>query len=189
MRVDSNILSVYNQSVTDFIGFLRANHIRAVASTTVKDEAVKQLSYAINRLVDLAHPKRLSQIRALALRKCTARLQELWSYIDVLTLHGNPMTVKKFYQKLSDDPLTRRRLEKIREFKKSRSLMPEDSDLKIISEAISLKRGDNEVYFITKDEHFCEFSKEIHEEFGIIVLPMRDLIQFKIRLEESMRSR
>ncbi|MEM2107612.1 MAG: hypothetical protein QXV46_07375 [Candidatus Bathyarchaeia archaeon] len=78
MRVDANILSVYNQSVTDFIGFLRANRIKAVTSTTVKTEAEKQIPSAVNRLIDLAHPRRLRQVRAVALTKCTARLRELW---------------------------------------------------------------------------------------------------------------
>jgi len=167
---------------------LRANGIRVVTSTTIKDEATKQFPSASNRLVDMARPQRLRQVRAVALTKCTTRLRELWSRVDVLTLHGNLTLVKRFYQKLSDDPLTKSRLEKVRKFKKSRSLMPEDSDLEIMSEAANLKRSDNEVYFVTKDEHFCEFPKEIHEEFGLRVLPVQDLIQFKSQLEAVRRS-
>ncbi|MEM3527887.1 MAG: hypothetical protein QXI59_06145 [Candidatus Bathyarchaeia archaeon] len=163
---------------------MRANRIKAVTSTTVKTEAEKQIPSAVNRLIDLAHPRRLRQVRAVALTKCTARLRELWSHLDVSTLPSNITPVKEFYQRLSDDPHTRTRLEKIRNFKKSRSLMPEDSDLKIISEAVSLKTGDNEVYFVTKDEHFCEFSREIYEEFKLNIRPIQSLIQFKRRLEE-----
>ncbi|MBS7627035.1 hypothetical protein KEJ51_08415 [Candidatus Bathyarchaeota archaeon] len=163
---------------------MRANRIKVVTSTAVKNEAEKQITSAVNRLVDSAHPRRLRQVRALALAKCATRLRELWSHVDILTLHGNITHVKGFYQKLSENPHTRTRLEKIRNFKGSRSLMPEDSDLKIISEAISLKAGDNEVYFVTKDEHFCEFSREIYEEFKLRVRPVQSLIQFKRQLEE-----
>ncbi len=159
-----------------------------VTSTTVKDEATRQFPSASNRLVDMAHPQRLKQVRAVALTKCTNRLRELWSRVDVLTLHGNLSLAKKFYQKLSDDPLTRTRLEKVRKFKKRSSFAPEESDLEIMSEAISLKRSDNEVYFVTKDEHFCEFPEEIHEEFGLRVLPVQELIKFKEQLEELRKS-
>jgi len=182
LRADENVCSIYNAMVTDFIGFLRNKKIRIVTSETTKKETEGQLINAVNRMLDKINVRRKWQVRGMLLAKFGKRCQQPWSRVEVLSLHGKLEDVKKFYEELLKDLATKTRLKKISKFKHRKWPIPEDSDLKILSEAISLKTAENELFFVTKDEDFCEFSKEIENKFDIVILPVQDLFRFKNKI-------
>jgi hypothetical protein len=59
--------------------------------------------------------------------------------------------------------------------------------MKILSEAFSLKSNKIILFFITKDEDFCEFSEEIKNEFGINVVPVQEPASYRRELEKRSR--
>lgn len=183
LRADSNIRSLWNQVVTEFIGYLKHNNIKVVTSTTVKKEIRWEIINAVNRLIDQVFHRKKWQVRGIVLRKCLKRLDDLWTRVEVLNLKGNEKRIENFYKRMLKNPETRSKLEKIKKMKKRKRIMPETSDMKILSEAITLKKMKNVLIFVTKDEDFCEFSEEIKNEFGIKVLPVQDLLSFKKELD------
>jgi hypothetical protein len=147
-------------------------------SKTVEEESYSQLTEAINRIVDIVNPSRKWQVKAVALDKCSKRLQELFSFTKLLSLKVDESPVRIFYNNLLNDPTTKQKLMELRKKKNESRLLPEDSDLRILQEAISLKKEGNSVCFVSKDGHFCEFKTEIENSFSIKVLPVVEIQAF-----------
>lgn len=179
LRADANVCSLYNVMITDFIGFLSSKKIKTVTSETAKKETEGQIIGAVNRMLDEINIRQKWQIRENLLAKAYKRYRQPWSRVEVLPLHGKTEDVKIFYQELLKDLVTRAKLRMISKFKHRKRPIPEDSDFKILSEAISLKTAENDLFFVTKDQDFCEFSKEIKNKFDIVILPVQDLFRFK----------
>lgn len=150
----------------------------------MKGETIRETPKAVERMIEKTHPQRKYQVRAYVLKKCVRRLNDLWGKATPLALQGNEKPVRAFYLRMLENPDTKARFEKLRILKQRKRLLPEDSDIKILSEAISLKKSSNSLFFVSLDEDFCEFSKEIKEEFGLKVLRVQDLLSFKNELEK-----
>lgn len=170
----------------DFIGFLLQHDLPRLTSSTVKEEAERRLVPAVNEWVDSVIPRKLWQFRRNMIEKCKGRLHQLWNRLCVRSLQKDPNRVKKFYQRLLSDPLTKARLERLRNRRKRKSLLPGDPDMDILSEAATLAKRGASTHFVSKDGHFTEFPDEIEQEFGLKVLSVQGLIQFKIELENSL---
>jgi hypothetical protein len=189
LRLDSDIHALYNENVSQFIGFVRSKGAKIVICKTVETEAREQLTGAINRMVDQAAPRRARQIRGIAQKKCWGRLADLLTNATVLLLNNNVQPVKRFYESLLQDEGTRSRLEALRDRRRSRGnkrtgLMPEESDMKILSETPAVPRDGNILFLVSNDGHFCEFGQEIERAFGVKLLPVHDLSQFMIKHEQ-----
>jgi len=85
--------------------------------------------------------------------------------------------VKEFYRRytLALETITLEKLNKKSISKKLRKLsqrecfLPEEGDMKLLAEAISLQKTGQKVGIITKDKDFVEFAKPLFEEFGVKV--------------------
>lgn len=86
--------------------------------------------------------------------------------------------VKEFYRKytLALETITLEKLEKKSISKKLRKLsqrecfLPEEGDMKLLTEAITLQKSGQKVGIITKDKDFTEFGKAINEKFEIKII-------------------
>jgi len=180
--------SPYCEVVTAFIDFLQTNGIRMATSTTVSEEAERKLFSAVRDVVNEVLGRRGKQVIVMMFVKCRSRLRRLWKRVAVLSLRGNIGLVENFYRSMLNNPLTKAKLEKLREVKKTRTgLMPEKSDMQILSEAIALKERSEIVYFVSKDGDFCEFPEEIYNSFGLKVVHVPDLSQVKRQLQTQIR--
>ena len=190
MRLDSDIHALYNENVSQFIGFATSRGAKLVSSGTVKNETEGQLTGAINRMVDSASLRRAWQVKGIAQKKCWGRLADLLKRITVLPLESNAESVKSFYDGLLGNEATRPKLEALRNWRRNRGdkragLMPEESDMKILSEAIAVKRDGDTLFLVSNDSHFCEFGQEIERAFGVRLLPVQNLNQFMIEHERG----
>ena len=181
------ITSIYNEAVTDFVGFLKSNKIDRVTSETVQNEIGLTLTDAVNRLVDRAAIRKAGQVRILVRTKCRERLPGLRSRIEVRRITGNEESVRKFYQSLQQNPVTRAKMQNVQKYKQKRGLMPEDSDMQILSDAIAIKQKNELMYFVSHDGHFTEFQQEIERIFPLKVLPVIGLLQFKTKLQKNIQ--
>ena len=188
LRFDSNIHALWNETIAVFLGYLKSNNFPIVTSETVKDETNGEITVAVNRVVDRAHIQRSGQVRGLMLLKSKNRFRQFCSFADVKPLKGDKRSIENFYNNLLAKKETRTKLEKVRQLKGRQRLLPEDSDMTILSEAISLKNKDTLVVFISKDEDFCQFSQEIQNQFGIIILQVQNLLSFKDELEKKKKA-
>jgi len=155
-------------------------------SNTVRREAQQELTHTINEWVDSSLSRRVWQFRAQIIYRCQDRLSRLWRRVGVLSLQGNAKEVRQFYRAMLKDPTTKGKLDRLRQRKKRKGLMPEDSDMVILSEAVALGRIDENLHFISKDGDFCEFVEEVAKKFPVRVLPVQELGQFRIRLERQL---
>lgn len=171
--------------MANFVGLLLQRGTRGVTSSTVKEEADRQLVSTVNNLVDRAISRRRYQFRRAIMAKCRGRLKDLWDRLDIRTLKCDATAVKMFYQALLKDPPSKAKLEKLKKNKGRKGLMPEDSDMSILSEAMTLKSNNADLHFISKDGDFTCFANEIENRFGVKILAVQDLIQFTIKLESS----
>ena len=157
-----------------------------MASSTVREEADRQLISTVNNLVDRAISRRRYQFRIAIIAKCRGRLNDLWGrLLDVRTLECDATVVRMFYQALLKDSPSRAKLEKLKKNKGRKELMPEDSDMNILSEAMTLRSSNADLHFISKDGDFTCFANEIENRLGVKTLAVQDLIQFTIKLESA----
>jgi hypothetical protein len=185
LRFDSNIRALWNETVTAFLGYLKSKSYRLVTSETVRKEINGQIPFAVNRVVDKVRPRRSGQIRGMMLTKNKVRFQKFLSHVDVKSIPVDTHPVARFYNDLLKNVETKAKLVKISQLKGRKRLLPEDSDIVILSEAISLKSEDTTVFFISKDEDFCQFVQEIETRFGLVVLPVQNLLSFKDVLDDK----
>jgi len=180
--------SPYCEVVAAFIEFLEINGIKIATSATVSIQAERKLFSAVKGIVDRVLGRRGKQVRVMMFVKCRSRLRRLWKRVAILSLQGDPGPVENFYRNLLKNPLTKAKLEKLRDVKTTRTgLMPDKSDMQILSEAIALKERNEVVYFVSKDGDFCEFPREIYNAFSLKVLHLSDLSQVKRQLETQIR--
>lgn len=178
---DKNLCGIWTETVTTFLGFLKSKGLPVVISKTVHDEAVREIPNSVNHLIDKLRPHSRGQLRALMINKSRERFRKFHSNVTVLSLQGDVAAVNTFYKNLLNDKTTKAKLEQIRQFKRRTRILPEDSDMFILSEAISLVKK-NETYFISKDEDFCAFKTEIKTKFNVSIEPVQTLLTLKDRL-------
>jgi hypothetical protein len=173
--------------MSDFVGYLKVKGIRRLTSETVKKETDARWKHVCKRRVREANPHRILEVMDYAQEKCRWRCAQLWGRVEILPLVGDLPPVKLFYETLQNNPDTRARLEKVKETHSAQEgLLPEYSDMVILSEAIVLKRSTGkDIYFISKDGHFCEFSKEIGNVFSVKVKHLQKLNELKTELDNS----
>lgn len=178
---DKSLCGIWTETVTTFLGFLKSKNVPVVISKTAFDEAVREIPNSINHLIDKLNPHRRGQLRALMINKSRERFRKFHSNVTVLSLQGDVGAVNAFYKSLLNDKTTKAKLEQIRQFKHRARILPEDSDMLILSEAISLVKK-NETHFISKDEDFCAFKDEIKAKFDISIEPVQTLLTLRDNL-------
>ena len=183
---DKNLCGIWTETLTTFLGFLKSRGLPVVISKTVFDEANREIPNSVDHLLDKVKPHRRGQIRALMINKTRERFRKFHSNVTVLNLKGDVVAVNAFYNSLLNDRGTKEKLEQILQFKHRQRILPEDSDMVILSEAISLV-DKNETFFISKDEDFCSFKKEIKVIFNVSVEPVQTLLTLKDNLQNLNR--
>ena len=182
------LTSLYNESVSGFIGFLKNAGIPRITSMTVKNEINQELTVVINRFVDRAGINRSRQLRVIVLRKCRERLPQLWSRVKIENVHGKDAVVRSLYEGLKHNKSSMEKFEKLRQRKHRKDFLPEDSDLLIMSDALSLMKKDEVMYFVSNDSDFTDFADEIERQFALRVIPVQDLFQLKAKLEIQIQA-
>jgi predicted nuclease of predicted toxin-antitoxin system len=185
LRISSNASPRYNSEISEFVGFLKVRGIKGVTSETVKRQANGRVRGACSELVGKTSPHKVHEVMQKAQMKCTVRLIQLWAWVGALALESDLMPVRVFYEGLLNNPVTRARLAKVKETHSSRTgLLPEHSDMVILSEAIALQRsGSDQVCFVSKDGDFCEFAQEIKNAFGLRVVHLGELSKLISEIE------
>ena len=121
-------------------------------------------------------------MRKLAGQKCWTRWKGLWERVELLQLHGNVGQVRAFYEQLARQEPQRGRLVALRKRKHQSGLLPEESDMEILAQALTLRATDVALYFVSNDGDFTDFVSEIKNEFNVMVLPVQDLNRFREQL-------
>lgn len=112
-------------------------------------------------------------IRQDIIRKLMRNLRRFEDNLEVFDIgvdHQLVDRVREFYSK----PEFAERLEKLRSRKNRETLIPEESDMEIISQAIRINDKRLSIDFISSDGDFTHFSEEIEGEFGICVVSVAE---------------
>jgi hypothetical protein len=162
----------YSQVLHDFFSYCRRESIPLITTKTVRDESSSTLAEAV-----VGYCRR-SRIRSNAVilhlfAKCNQRLHEL---INKKSKKESPKVSinigRSFYQKFKHD----KRLIELKKRKRRDTLLPEKGDMKIVSEAAKLAEDSNyNLFLLSNDGDFIEFSEELKKEFGFTVLAVSDL--------------
>nr|MDO8099966.1 hypothetical protein [Candidatus Njordarchaeota archaeon] len=157
-------------------------------TSKVVSQSLPALVNAVNRKFDSALGKGHMIERKSFLDKCKKRLADLRQKVRTVNV-PNPEVgkVKRFYQDLAKNPDMKNRMIQISHEKSRRGLLPDETDLRILAEALEATKEYDEPCFIHKDRDFGEFAKEIEEAFGIKVCGVDELISLRERLTFSQR--
>jgi hypothetical protein len=142
----------------------RQNKSSVCVTKTVNDEAFDNLHTIVNRYFDRAKIF-APTVRQNVYQQIRRRLIELFRYTGNNEVASDITPIRKMYTRFSKNPDKRKKLEKIRQKKHRKSLLPGDTDMKILSEAAIFSRK-AKVYFITGDADYIEFKSEIEEEIS-----------------------
>jgi len=165
-RKEGELAPLANSLISNFVGECKQKKVQIVITETVKEESDQKLLRAVNRYFDKAgifsHPLRFQ-----VFLKCRKRLIDLFQYCKCITV-SNPKVdiVRNIYKEFAKKPSLRDKLVKLKEKKKRHSILPSETDMKILAEAATLAENNN-VVFITDDGDYLEFKDELEKKLHI----------------------
>lgn len=163
--------------MTNFIGRCKQEKIRYVVSKTVEDEVTTTLPIVINRYFDRARIMAFP-VRNQVYLKCRRRFLSLLKHRTKIDhISPNFDLVKNMYANFAKNAKLREKLMRKKRRKRRKSLLPSDTDMKILGEASTLSR-DHRVIFVTDDGDYLNFKDEIEEKLKLKIIALLDLPHF-----------
>jgi hypothetical protein len=175
-----HLVPVGTEIVSEFVGSCKQNKASVCVTKTVNDEAFDNLHKIVNRYFDRAKIF-APTVRQNIYRQMRSRLIDLINYTGTEDVASDMVPIKRMYERFSKNPALRAKLEKIMREKHRKSLLPSETDMKILSEAVTFS-GKSKVYFITGDKDYSEFKSEIEKETSVIVIDLMTLRDFTFEL-------
>lgn len=166
-----------NDIMISFIGHCKQEKIRYVVSRTVEDEVNIKLPTVINRYFDKAGI-RAFPVRNQVYLKCRRRFLNLLKHrTKIDEIPTNFDLVKKMYMNFAKNAKLKEKLIRKKRRKKRKSLLPSETDMKILGEAYALTR-DHRVIFVTDDGDYLNFKDEIEKKLKLEIIALLDLRHF-----------
>lgn len=151
-----------------------------ILTPKIIEETAGTLVYVINREFDEVFGSRYRSARKAFMDVCLKRLERLENITKKpQPKNVNPNKVRNFYLDLLKNPEAKEKLVRLKQKKKRKSLIPGESDIKILAETVALKRNYGAVYLIHYDSDYGWFPEEINSAFGIKVTSVKDLKRLK----------
>lgn len=176
-RRRKTFVPVGNEIMTKFIGDCKQKKIEYAISEIVEDEVNVKLPTVVNRYFDRARIK-VFAIRNQIYIKCRRRFLNLLRHrTKIDEPPSNFESVKKMYTNFAKNPKLREKMIRMQSQKKRKSLLPSETDMKILGQAHALTKN-YRVIFVTDDGDFLNFKNEIEKKLKLEIIGLLDLPHF-----------
>jgi hypothetical protein len=149
---------------------------------TVKDEGLRKLPKIVNRYFDRARIM-VYPVRQSVYVKVRHRYIELAKCSKFSKVESDTQDIKTLYMDFLKVAELRKRLEKLQTVKNRGTLLPSETDMKILGEAKTLVGSGYNVCFVTDDGDFISFKDEIRKRINVTVVELLNLRQFASTLK------
>ncbi len=172
-KISHNKLEEYNSLMEKW-----GNNNKFLISNSVKEELEKQIKYSINTVNDVCskfkHFKKDEIIK-----KLEKRFDNLISKysIEIQNKEYDLSDIEKFYSnylgnlyEITLDKIENKKLsKKLKKLADREGLLPEQGDLKLLCDAIELKKNNPNIAILSNDKDLYLFNEQLEKEFGIRV--------------------
>jgi len=178
-RVRRELSEPCTQIFSKFVHTCRERGIKCISTPEVLEQIPGVIIRKINEEFDRLGIRGFA-IRRDIIRKLMRNLDRFKGNLEVFNIEVDSELVEKVREFYSKPEFTAR-LEKLRSRKNRETLIPEESDMEIISQAIRINNESLSIDFISGDGDFIHFSEEIEGEFGICVIAVADAYRVYFR--------